>query len=562
MCGVAAILNFNGRPLSPNKLKQFNALTNNLVHRGPDKQRCVPIGDFAAIAHTRLSINGVSNGDQPFIRNGSVTAVNGEVYNYKRLIDRYRLPVESSSDCEVLAFLASKKEHLEAVQGMYAFVHWCKKSETLSFARDMFGEKPLFYHISDEDIIISSELKPLAQYLELGINNICPEAISQYMLMGYCIDQLSPFRDIQVASYSRLYQIDTTGVISSELVSNSAEGYFIDSMIKDYATSSTVSDVPIALALSGGIDSTFLACQLREHISSAYTVGYEAAGGSDEIEEAATTCKLLGIPHKPIILADSNIVELFIEQASFKDSLILDFAGIGYNAIFKKVNRDGYRVCLLGHGGDELSFGYSWLRDTYSASFDNPYIFYETLGDFRVYCKNNKSIFNDYYQELAWAGYPSVCDAHQTPTKNNYQHLFSASVRFWLEPNSLRMGDSLSMRHSVEARHPLLLSHAKMIDENSHRQVFKDKSYYKKVIESVEPALIQRKKKHFAQPYMHYYSLLHPVMRADSLLPDLRLFNNQFLERIYLSKAFEASALSYYYYAKLATLDCWLKSIL
>lgn len=560
MCGIAALFNFQGDSISAEYVTKFNLLVKDIAHRGPDELNTLQVSSNLLVGHTRLSINGINNGSQPFINNESVSCVNGEIYNYKHLRETHsKSKFKTNSDCEVLAIVGNNPKLMHTIHGMYSYLHYDKIEKRLYFGRDAYGEKPLYYSLFDGHILICSEQRPIIKFLGLSIADVCPHSVSEYMLLGYTCKERTLFSSVKSALNNYIYTVAINENLKKEEIDRpriSPEN--VGSIFNTQVENSINSEVPLSLALSGGIDSTYLACKLRNRIRTAYTVGYASSGGSDEVDEARAIAQSTGIEHKSIILSDPDIPILFKRQVRAKDAPILDFAGIGYYSIFEAVSSDHFKVCLLGHGGDELSLNYDWLHNSYIHNKErSKRVFYETLHDFRVYAKNNKNIFiKDISETFHLSQYP----LELLSVQSDYQFTLYNAISYWLEPNSLRMGDSLSMHHSVEARHPLLATEMFTSDESIYDTFLANKKHLKKYILSFDETLIQKKKKHFSQPYMHYYQLIHPHSRRCSILKDLNIFNQNFLESFYLSKDFTPNPQTYYYFAKLATLDYWLQA--
>ena len=152
-----------------------------------------------------------------------------------------------------------------------------------------------------------------------------------------------------------------------------------------------------------------LAYLARNQVSKAYTVGYEAPGGEDELSEAKETCHKLGIDFESILILDCDVPSLFIDQVKRKDSLILDFAGIAYNSIYSAMSIDGFKVAIMGHGGDEIGIGYQWYRDSYVNTLNGMNMLYETQSDFRTYFSNLRHILClDTFNDIRWLRYPAA----------------------------------------------------------------------------------------------------------------------------------------------------------
>ena len=352
MCGIAALYNLKVRASSSENEIKFNNVIKNIFHRGPDEVNTLRPSSHLLIGHTRLSINGLSNGSQPFVNNQSVSCVNGEIYNYYDLKSTFlSSDFTTESDCELVGLMGNNLELIHSIHGMYSYIYYDKNEDKLYFGRDAYGEKPLYYALFDDYILICSEQRAIIKFLGLKISDICPHAISEYMLLGYICKDRTLFSSIKCALNNCIYTISTRDSLKERNVKRPiiAE-YDFAKVFNKHVDNSTNSEVPLSLALSGGIDSTYLACKLKDKIDTSYTVGYASSGGSDEIDEAKQIAKSTGIKNKSIILNDDDIPLLFRKQVCAKDAPVLDFAGIGYYSIFEAVRNDSFKVCLLGHG--------------------------------------------------------------------------------------------------------------------------------------------------------------------------------------------------------------------
>src|SRR3989338_10222582 len=164
MCGIWLCLTKKGRKMHENRYETFRKIQ----HRGPDRSHFLELQNYGlSIGFHRLSIMDTSvNGDQPFVmQKGDVTIYvicNGEIYNFQRLCHKYELELKSGSDCEVLIHLYEKiglEKMCEELEGEYGFciceIHETEKTVKLMVGRDPVGVRPLFYGISDDEIVIS-----------------------------------------------------------------------------------------------------------------------------------------------------------------------------------------------------------------------------------------------------------------------------------------------------------------------------------------------------------------------------------------------------------------------
>jgi len=585
MCGIFGIFSRYGDVQNDRFYKMSRLLQAGLKHRGPDGTNMVSLDNYAILGHTRLAINDVSGGSQPFKHkclDGITSVVNGELYNYPllrlRVSEKYgRLDTES--DCEPIAFFLSgllDEDRLSA-EGMYAAACYNKHERKMILARDIFGEKPLYYYLSDEFFVFSSELKALAEAVLDSADLLEKSAVIQYMLYGYPIGLQTIYPGISQIEAGAVCSISTcqwTLTCNQRYWSKDKALKVVEDQsnmlelcrenLVQYVQQSTLSDVPICMGLSGGLDSALIAALNRDCIDRAFTVTYEAPGGSDEANDALKTARYLGIHHEVVRIDNSNVVRLFLEQVRRKDTPIVDIAGIGYAALYERMSQSGYKVALMGHGGDELFVGYPWLYQSLLHNLrrtPDQSLIYETLPDFRVYMRLLANILTpDLVSTLRWEAFrPSSSNV-----AGGYSSTFDLVRQYWLEPNSLKMGDAISMSFSIESRHPLLApkvySLLSMVDASA---IFPEAKWpLRQILSTLLPGeLIQREKRYFSPPYMAYYSMIHnscmPTWKRNPVLRELGIFASGTLDRFY-DEGFKGDWFDYYLFPRLSTLHAWI----
>jgi len=586
MCGIYGIISRKGDIRSDSNLILAKQLANFLEHRGPDGQQMILCGSHVLLGHTRLAINDVDGGKQPFMHStleGIRSIVNGEIYNYYDIKRRYfsdsLYELDTSSDCEILPYFLHgllPKGDL-APMGMYAAASYSYKDRKILLARDFFGEKPLYYYMSNDVLIFCSEIRALAAVItKLDQAHLNQFALAQFLLYGYSLSSESIYREIRKVEAGSIIELSidrwhlskreiswTASSLSKQSTDHSYDA--IKDSIISYIKDSTLSDVPLCMGLSGGLDSTFIAAITRDRITRAYTVNYEAQGGSDEAADAISTAKHLNIPHTTITISNRSVARLFVDQIKRKDSPIVDIAGIGYAALYERMHADGFKVALMGHGGDELYMGYPWLFKSFEHNkkrASGSSFIYEELPDFRTYFHLLSKILKpDVLDSYKWLAYRPELSL----LNNHYGVTFDLARRYWLEPNSLSMGDSLSMSYSIESRHPLLSKQVYNMLQGSNIDplFYESKGLLKKVMREFLPdQLIQREKRYFSPPFMHYYSMIDSSLRIEwnnsPVLRNLGILKDDVLNRFY-KEGFKGDAFDYYLFPRLATLQVWLQ---
>jgi len=557
-------------------------LKQSLHNRGPDSSDTLLLSPNLFLGHTRLSINDLSGGNQPFRHSSDIaSSINGEIYNYHALIGHEHLLhniLSTRSDCEIIGALYSISQNINypfsLARGMYASAVADSNLNKLFLSRDFFGEKPLFVYEADDLVVFSSSFKSLYSAMQASFPYFDKSFFADYMLFGYPVSTILTDRIFSVkAGFTLSYSIENGLITKSEIatkVPSSDPNVSITDLISRYIDQSSLSDVPLAIGLSGGKDSCLIASSLHKNISRSFTVGYESQGGTDEIAEAEAVSHYLGIPHTKVIIKDDQVPYLFKSQAEARDLPSSDMAGIGYYSLYEKVKEFGYKVVLMGHGGDELFMGYEWLFRSYTLNrLGSSSFFYEPLPDHRVYVRNISTVLSPSHASRKWHNYrPLNCELRYPQLHpSSYATTLGLACQYWLEPNSLRMGDSLSMNFSLEARHPLLSSdvaYQMSFSDNKHPLQY-PKYYLSSCLQANLPSqFIQKEKKCFSQPYMKYYFLIHKQyaasLRADSLLLDMGIVHDDVYNHLF-GNNFASDGLTYYYFCKFASLEFWLRTL-
>ncbi len=361
-------------------------MTDSLAHRGPDDHGGY-IGHGVSLGHRRLSIIDLSrDGRQPLgNEDESVWLVfNGEIYNFKELrktLEAAGHVFRSQSDSEVIvhAYEEYGRECLRQLRGMFAFAIWDDRTRTLLLARDRVGIKPLYYACVGRDLLFASEIKAILQCpavprrmnLQAVYDFLGHEFVPEPETMYQGILKLEPgtwltFRDgrTETGSYWDLH------IEPVERTRAGHETVLRDAM-RDAVCSHLVSDVPIGVFLSGGLDSSaVVACMRRcgvEHIRT-YSLGY-ADRSFSELEYARLVSSTFGTEHQELII--DPVTPDVIEQTVWHlDEPMSDLSVLPFYLLCRQV-REHVRVCLSGEGGDETLIGY----DRFKASKANRYYY-------------------------------------------------------------------------------------------------------------------------------------------------------------------------------------------
>lgn len=372
MCGIVVVAGYSS-------LTQFNgdAALRALAHRGPDDEGSWCSADASVwLGHRRLAIVDLSPAGHQPIHNEDQTiwlVCNGEIYNYPIL--RVRLEglghqFYSRSDNEAIlhAYESWAEDCVDYLQGMFAFVLWDEKEGKLLAARDPVGIKPLYYVEHNGRLALASEAGALVKLLDY---KPAPEpvALAYVMTIGYVPSPWSIWQGIRKLEPGHLltwqpgrranvrkYWEPPRAIVGNTPPTIEQFQERFEPILKEHL----LSDVPIGLFLSGGLDSTTIAAGLREigQPVQALTVGFPDSP-QNEAPIAETTAAHLGLPHETIPLAVGDIDELLSGVALAYDE------PQGYSALLtmfllSKVTASRLKVALAGDGGDELFGGYTW----------------------------------------------------------------------------------------------------------------------------------------------------------------------------------------------------------
>jgi len=377
MCGIAGAI--ATEPLSRDTLSRVTSMNDRLVHRGPDGQGSFHEGPVA-LAMRRLSIIDLQGGQQPlFNEDRSIVLVaNGEIYNHVELRAQLRSQghqFKAGSDCEVIVHLYEQYglDCVKHLRGMFAFALWDSRQRRLMLARDRMGEKPLYLHREGGVLYFASELKAIMAGggIPLALN---PVAVDLFFYYSYVPDPLTPLQGIRKLPAAHVLTVDAESGEQQEWCywrmeeAPPLDGDPVELIRAELESISELiirSDVPVGVALSGGLDSSAIAAMTsRKYPGSmqAITVGYGGNSRHDEREDARALAEFLGMPFHPLELYAGDLAAFFPELIHRLDDPIADISAFGSYSVMKAAKAHGISVMLQGHGGDELFWGYPWVR--------------------------------------------------------------------------------------------------------------------------------------------------------------------------------------------------------
>jgi len=381
MCSIFGEVNFGEKIFLQS---EFVNASNTMIHRGPDSKGYATDSKNFQFAFNRLSILDLSSaGNQPMTSNCGryVCMLNGEIYNFKKIYEEVKSNFKwnSSSDTEILlnAWIYWGVECLNKIDGMFAFSIWDKKLKKIIIARDRAGEKPVYYHKSQNSILFSSRPAPILKLLPNLKKKYDISSVALYLENGYFPRNKSVFDRIHKLEPGNYMEFDENNFSIKQYWSvnnfnpNVSEKKTLDLQVKDCETLLTKSilerlssDKPLGFFLSGGIDSSLIVALASTIMDKknvkAFNLGFDHPD-FDESEEASFVANTLGINLEKHKLTPSSLIKLIPNMHQKFDEPFFDSSCFPLMALSEFAKRK-VDVVLTGDGGDELFGGYKYYN--------------------------------------------------------------------------------------------------------------------------------------------------------------------------------------------------------
>lgn len=640
MCGICGFI--ADTPVSEEQIFAVRQMNQALLHRGPDSEGFYNDANIA-LAMRRLKIIDIEGGEQPLFNEDSSLALvaNGEIYNSVELreeLEKQGHIFKTRSDVETILHLYEEKgeDCVHSLRGMFAFVLYDKKKQKVFFARDRLSEKPFYFYKSDEELVFSSEMNSLLVYLRPRGIEIDHDSINMYFHYQFVPEPFTCIKGVNklpAAHYMTLSMRDFSLVQKKYWDIEDVEplsGHppeLIREAFDELTKLVIRADVPVGLSLSGGIDSTAIACFAKKHYGDnmhAFSVGYSGRPANDERRKAENLARKLGLHFHDIELKTEDLVSFFPELVYHMDDPIADIAAFGYYSVSKLAREKGVPVLLTGFGGDELFWGYEWVRKTVEKNFLKQEIqsgragrgnlFAELLQAFRNTRKKDmlfhplltvKSIAEDakkkgaryfenpsrfiFYDEvpdfdLAFDFINAIgAEDFKDNVDNRKLYSFFTSdgewdnlpiktcnnlFQTWLYSNCIALGDRMSMASSVESRLPFM-DHKLVELVMGLRKTYHDdyklgyKQWFIEAMKGVIPdEVLKRKKRGFTPPVDEWYSAI--VKHYGELCYDGCLVSMEIMKKQelinFITGAFSIPGKLFFAY-KLVLLELWLRKV-
>jgi len=500
MCGINGFL-FKDEALLDKMLQATK-------HRGPDDQGTF-FDDKISLGHNRLSIIDPSSaGHQPMESSDKnlVITYNGELYNFKELkseLSDYDFKTKTDTEVILAAYQKWGKECVKKFNGIFAFTIWDKTREELFLARDQLGVKPLYYYHDEKKFIFSSEIKGILCHSIA--HKLDTDAINMFFRLLYIPEPKTPWKSVfklPAAHYAifkgsnlskqRYWQVESFDTLSDkqEIIQRVKSGF------KKSVERQLISDKPLGLYLSGGIDSTAILgvmSELRKKPVQTFSVGFDIDIQKEKYNAdfniAKQTAKHFNSDHHEVLVRAKDVKDNFENVVRHADDPVVNHtqATMYVLAKFAKQKVD---VVLTGDGGDEIFAGYdryylNAMLDKIQRipSFARKNIIAKSLlsaiGKQDVYDKLNirsragrfcafmvqkehmisqflNPDFNCNNAAQDFIDKKFSSESHVALPKDSTKFLMYADIVGWLVDDALNRGDRMSMAHGLEARVPFL----------------------------------------------------------------------------------------------------------
>ncbi len=383
MCGICGLYSLQS---SDDLDRTVRHMTRTIAHRGPDGEGTF-VGEGVALGHRRLSIIDLSSsGAQPMTFGASTVVYNGEAYNFPRLrteLQHLGHMFRGHSDTEVLlhAYEAWGLAGLERLEGIFAFALWDAARRRLILMRDRLGVKPLFYAWHDGRLVFGSEIK--AVLAAGGVKRDSDDqALMEFLWYGNSFEDRTFYRSVRSLQPGFRLIIEDAQLrlepwwnVSAWLTGAQPDRHDATVAVRDAVDAAVarqlVSDVPVGIFLSGGVDSSSIAASAAVASGrrlASFSVGFDYEKGVNELPKARRVAERLGFDHHEVQIRGDALEEVISALVRSHDEPFGDAANIPLFLLARELG-GSIKVVLQGDGGDEMFAGYTRYSILSAAAF-------------------------------------------------------------------------------------------------------------------------------------------------------------------------------------------------
>jgi asparagine synthase (glutamine-hydrolysing) len=604
MCGITGIMQFkDGARVAPETLRQMCAA---MVHRGPDDEGIYTAGSVG-LGMRRLSIVDLATGHQPLSNeDGTVWIVfNGEIYNHAALREKLQSlghQYRTQSDTETIVHLYEEygPDCVQHLRGMFAFAIWDARHQRLFIARDRLGIKPLYYHLTSQQIVFGSEIKVILAGPGTGAR-LDRAVLPEYLAFGYLSGEQTFYSGIRKLMPGHWMEVDPGGQVRIERYWDlpvtqkeraQPESYYIQTyreMLEQAVSSHLMSDVPLGVFLSGGVDSSAVAAlmtKIRRAPVETFSVGY-AEDAYSELPYARIVAKHLNSVHHEVLVSQQDFFDSLPHLIWHEDEPIVWPSSVPLYFVAQLAHQR-VKVVLTGEGADETLAGYTryaftlknaawdrvyrrmipgavrgairgsiadstWINATVRRKLSHTFLARNGSSWASFYFDNFFSAFSEGDQAglltdevlkecAAGAAYRHVLEYWEHSSGEMLQRLLYTDIKTYLVELLMKQ-DNMSMAASIESRVPFLdhplVEFATNIPQNLQLGGFAGKRILKKAVEDLLPhSILYRPKLGFPTPWSRW--LAGPQLDAiRKLLLEPRSMERELFQRSAVERLFQ-----------------------
>jgi asparagine synthase (glutamine-hydrolysing) len=373
MCGICGQFNYERQ--SPVSLRDVQAMARSIVHRGPDDEGYYVNGPIG-LGFRRLSIIDIEGGHQPMSDAEETVRVvfNGEIYNFpelRRELEGFGHAFRTRCDTEVivLGYKQWGDDVLNRLNGMFGLAIWDERKRRLVVARDAFGIKPIYYKIEDGKVSFGSEIRTILAAAKES-HEPDPTAINLFLRYRFTPSPYTVFKGIRKLAAGTMLVFEDGGYSMRRWYNYrpqpfsppKSEGQAVEELLDIYKRAlkrHLLSDVPLGLLLSGGVDSALLLALMNLYGNSwrTFTVGYGNVFSDDELADAAQTAAVFASKHTEVLLDQQTFEESLPRVVEFMEEPVATSSVLPMFFVCERARQD-VKVALIGQGPDELFGGY------------------------------------------------------------------------------------------------------------------------------------------------------------------------------------------------------------
>lgn len=546
MCGI------NGFNWEDERL--LLSMNRSIGHRGPDASGTY-CDEGISMGNNRLSIIDLSeSANQPMYDtdNSLVIVYNGEIYNFlelkNELEDGYDFRTQSDTEVVLAGYKKWGKDVVSKLNGMFAFAIWDKAQKELFLARDPVGIKPLFYYFDGSRFIFSSEIKGI---LESSVKRVLSlEMITTFLRSLYIPEPYTGIKNIFKLPPGHTASLCKNSLVLKKFYSDKSgfvgDNFDLKNVIGQAVKRQLVSDKPVGVYLSGGMDSSVILAEttsIRSNINS-YSVGFALSDKNEEekfnadFALARRTAQFFGATHHEIRIKTTDVKENLENVLGHCDALISNPTSLPM-ALLARFAKEKLSVVLSGDGGDELFGGYERYRlshtiDLYSSIV--PGFVRDSLAETELFSKLNTPQDVSLYERFLLQDRPDVFPVlggnlreifgseqsffakyFKGKSQNRVESLMRADFQSWLPDQALILADQMSMSASLEQRVPLLdlgvVAFANSISTDKKVGIKSTKKILREHYKNVLPSFL------FNQPKRGWFAPGAKWLREPDILP-------------------------------------------